>query len=129
MKRHRRLRITLALKLLVLLLCALNLLTSHYPPVQAQVTQIPPSAEIAMPQQFAVSPYDPEFRADIDAINRHLSSNDARIDAMRDTASATNRELSNMEGEQHVYFWIIGGLLTGSIVLPELRKRKKEENG
>jgi hypothetical protein len=119
-------RVIFAIRVLVVVLCISATFSGNHPPIHAQV--IPPPSEIQMPTQLAVSPYDPEFRSDINAINNHLQSTDARVNSNEATLNSLSRQVSDMDGRANVYFWILGIMVGSSIALPQLVtfKRKKE---
>jgi hypothetical protein len=114
-------RIVLSLKVATILVCLYGALLGHYPPANAQTPPAKPTDTIAMPQQFAISPYDPEFRADINAINARLDDNDKRREAIKEISDTNKGDIREINGDLHWSFWIIGALLSGSIALPQLK--------
>lgn len=112
-------RIGIALKGLALGICILGALSGKYPPAHAQLST---GETIEMPKNFAISPYDPEFKADISALNIHLD----KIDELSHRNEKSNAEIQT---QMRDYFWLLAAVMGGQIVIPELRKRKKEANG
>lgn len=82
--------------------CVLACLSGH-PPASAQAAQI--SAEDAVQD------------SDIIAINRHLEATDARVSALSAEIDTSNQSISEMEGEQRVFFAVLGLLTSGSIFI------------
>ena len=111
-------RISLALKVMTAFVCLYAAL--------AGAQQMPAPDQIQVPTQMTISPYDPEFRADINSINIHLTATDEGAKELTKRVDELNGEVKEMDGSIKVYFWIVAGLLTGSIVLPQLRKREKD---
>lgn len=99
-------------------------MSGKYPPAHAQ--QMPqPDQQIQLPSQMAISPYDPEFASDINAINRRLNDNDTRREALKSTVDEMHGDVREMQTNMKWYFWIIGALLSGSIVIPSLKLKFK----
>ena len=119
-------RISLSLKAFAAFVCFYAALSGNYPPAHAQ--QMPAPDQIQIPAQMTISPYDPEFKADIDGINRRLDASDVREKDFHKRVDDLSTQVSEMDGSIKVYFWIVAGLLTGSIVLPQLRKRGESQN-
>ena len=90
--------------------------------------QMPAPDQIQIPAQMTISPYDPEFRADITALNTHMTASDDRTKDLTTRVDNLSGDVREMNGSIKVYFWIVAGLLTGSIVLPQLKKRGGGEN-
>jgi hypothetical protein len=114
-------RVSISLKVMSAFVCFYAALSGNYPPAHAQ--QMPAPDQIQMPTQMVISPYDPEFKADIDGINRRLDASDVREKDFHKRVDDLSTQVSEMDGSIKVYFWIVAGLLTGSIVLPQLKKR------
>jgi hypothetical protein len=120
-------RISISLKVLSAFVCLYGALSGKYPPAHAQ--QMPSPDQIQIPAQMTISPYDPEFRADINGMETHLSASDERTKDLNKRVDDLSGRVSEMDGSIKVYFWIVASLLTGSIVLPQLKKRGDSDNG
>lgn len=109
-------RIGVTLKVVAVVICVIGALGGDYPPAHAQLST---SDTIEMPKSFAISPYDPEFKADISALNIHLNE----VDKLSQENKTNVREIQT---QMRDYFWLLAAVIGGQIVIPELRKRKKE---
>lgn len=119
-------RVSLSLKVLAVFVCIFAALSGHYPPAHAQRLSQPDS-QIQMPSQLAVSPYDPEFASDISGLNDHLKNTDSNVKELTTRVDTLSGDVREMNGSMKVYFWLLSGIITGSIVIPRLPALKGKE--
>lgn len=119
-------RVAVSLKVLAGIVCIYGAISGHYPPAHAQIPPALPTDSIQMPQSFSISPYDPMFKADIDAINRRLDDNDDRREKLKVTVEGISAEIHDAKNDQRWYFWILGALVSGSVVIPGIKGRASE---
>lgn len=119
-------KLALSLKVIVLAFCFVGATSGYYPPAHAQRLP-PPDSQIQMPSQLAVSPYDPEFASDILTMRGTLEKMETHMEAADTKHEALAGDVREMQANMKIYFWVIGGLLTGSIALPAYKDRKKTQ--
>ena len=117
-------RLSLSFKVMAGLVCLYAALSGKYPPAHAQTPPAQPTDTIQMPQSFAISPYDPMFKANIDGLKDLTNKMEVHLEASDSRRESLEREVQAMQNDQKWYFWILCALLSGSIAIPGLRGTK-----
>jgi hypothetical protein len=78
---------------------------------QIQVAQ-PGAPMEPLPPSYMISFYDLRQNQELDAIEHHLTTTDATVTQTNRDLVALEREISDMQGANRVWFWLLGGMIT-----------------
>lgn len=81
----------------------------------AQFQQIQRQQQESVQNEWTTSHWDLGQNIRLDAIDSHINATDARVESLRDKHDTLAREVSEGNGEAHVWFGILGAGLLGAL--------------